>query len=274
MLILPTALVRGNQSMSHYLSSLPLWLGTLLVVIIPTSAAMIGTVIVRRTVGLERLTSNNEIAGFKFATVGVIYAVLLAFAVIVVWERFSDAETAVLQEAGASATIYRLSPGPVPDAVAIRNALSNYLDLTIEKDWPRMAGEDASEDVRKALDDLYLAAIRASSATGGSSAVYSEIFKQLDTLTQCRRTRLQLAAGVVPSVLWLVLVFGAFLTVGFTFFFGTENLSAQVLMTGILSTIVFMGLLVIISIDHPFTGPVHIDSEALSRVLTDFGHRT
>jgi hypothetical protein len=66
---------------------------------------MFGPVLMRHRVGLERLTSNNEIAGFKFATVGVIYAVLLAFAVIVVWEKFRDAETAVLQEAGASATL-------------------------------------------------------------------------------------------------------------------------------------------------------------------------
>jgi Protein of unknown function (DUF4239) len=260
--------------MSHYLSSLPLWVGTLLVVVIPTAIAMIGTVVIRHRVGLERLTSNNEIAGFKFATVGVIYAVLLAFAVIVVWERFSDAETAVLQEAGASATLYRLTSGSSPDANAMRTALSNYLELAIEKDWPRMAGEDASEDVRKSLDDLYLAAIRISSGGGGQSAVLTEIFKQLDVLTQSRRTRIQLSQGIVPSVLWLVLVCGAILTVGFTFFFGTENLSAQVVMTGILSTIVFMGLLVIISINHPFTGPVYIDSDPLSRVLADFRHRT
>jgi hypothetical protein len=39
----------------------------------------------------------------------LIYAVLLAFAVIVVWGKFNDAETAVVQEAGASATIYRLT---------------------------------------------------------------------------------------------------------------------------------------------------------------------
>lgn len=260
--------------MSLYLSSLPLWIGTLLVVIIPTAIAMIGTVIIRRKVGLERLTSNNEIAGFKFATVGVIYAVLLAFAVIVVWERFSDAETAVLQEAGASATLYRLTSGSGPDATAMQTALSDYLELTIKKDWPRMAGADASEDVRKSLDDLYLAAIHIGSGSGGQSAVFTEIFKQLDVLTQSRRTRIQLSEGIVPSVLWLVLVFGAILTVAFTFFFGTENLSAQVMMTGILSTIVFMGLLVIISINYPFAGPVHIDSEPLSRVLAEFGHRT
>ena len=57
----------------------------------------------------------------------------------------------------------------------------------------------------------------------------------------------------------------------FTFFFGTKNLTAQVMMTGILSVIVFMGLLVIVSIDHPFTGPTSVGSEPLQSVLEDYG---
>ncbi len=232
---------------------------------------MYGTVLIRRKVGLERLTTNNEIAGFKFATVGVIYAVLLAFAVIVVWERFADAEGAVLQEAGAAATLYRLTAGPEPEAAATRAALSNYLKLAIEQDWPGMGQEKISSDVTKALDTLYAATIRLSSVGWRQPPVLTEIFKQLDLLTQSRRARLHLATGIVPPMLWAVLFCGALLTVGFTFFFGTENLGAQVVMTGILSTIVFMGLLVIISINHPFTGPVHIDSAPLERVLNDFG---
>jgi Protein of unknown function (DUF4239) len=121
---------------AHFLSSLPLWTAATLLVILPTAAAMCGPVLIRRRVALERLVSNNEIAGFKFATVGVIYAVLLAFAVIVVWEKYSDAETAVVQEAGAAATLYRLASGPESEAVATRVALSNYLRLAIDRDWP------------------------------------------------------------------------------------------------------------------------------------------
>lgn len=260
--------------MSLFLSTLPLWIAALILVIIPTILAMCGPAIIRRQVGLERLTTNNEIAGFKFATVGVIYAVLIAFAVIVVWERFSDGESAVLQEAGAAATLYRLTSGPAPEAAATRNALDNYLKLAIERDWPQMAIEHDSPDVTRALDELYAATIRLAEKSPVPPAVLTEMFKQLDAITQARRTRLHLASGIVPDILWIVLFCGAFLTIVFTFFFATENLSAQIMMTGILSVLVLMGLLVIVSIDHPFSGPVHIDSDPLQKVLDDFRSRS
>ncbi len=96
------------------------------------------------------------------------------------------------------------------------------------------------------------------------------MLKQLDAVTQARRARLHLAAGVVPGVVWMVLICGAALTVGFTFFFGAENLHAQVLMTGVLSVLAFMALMVIVSIDHPFTGPSSVEDEPLRSVLEDF----
>jgi hypothetical protein len=258
---------------SLFLSGCPLWLGSLLLVILPTLAAMSGPILIRRRIGLERLTTNNDIAGFKFATVGVIYAVMLAFAIIIVWQRFSDAETTVVKEAGAAATLYRLAAGPDPEARAMRSALNQYLRLVIARDWPQMAEEQESAEVTAALDALYGRTLALAASGSRQQAVLVEMFNQLDDITQARRSRLHLATGIMPGMLWAVLICGAILTVTFTFFFGTRNLHAQVLMTGILSVIVFMGLFVIVSIDHPFTGPVHIDSRPLQRVLADFGNR-
>jgi hypothetical protein len=255
---------------SLFLAALPLWLAAILVVLLPTAVAMCGPFLVRRHFGLERLTTNNEIAGFKFATVGVIYAVMLAFAVIIVWERFSDAEAAVVQEAGAAATVYRLAAGAEPQATATRAALTRYLELVIASDWPQMAVEKESREVTRSLDSLYAATLSLAQSAARPQAVLVAVFSQLDLITQARRTRLHLAHGIVPTVLWVVLVIGGVLTVGFTFFFGTRNLQAQMLMTGILTLIVFMGLFVIVSIDHPFTGAVHINPHPLQLVLEDF----
>src|SRR5215467_9870968 len=106
------------------LSNQPLWLIGILLIVPTTLIAMAGPLIVRRFVSLDRLRANNEVAGFKFATVGVFYAVLLGFAVIVVWEKFNEAESAVAQEASALATIYRLVKGVEGEpAAALHTAL-------------------------------------------------------------------------------------------------------------------------------------------------------
>jgi len=258
---------------SLFLSSCPLWVTALLVVILPTVAASWGLVLIRSRFGLERLSSNNEVAGFKFAVVGVVYAVLLAFAVIVVWERYNDAEIAVVQEAGAATTLYRLAAGPQPEALATRAALGRYLTAALRYDWPMMAKEERSPEVTEALNELYTVALRFAHGGALEPAAQVAMFNQLDAMTQARRSRVHLALGIVPVVLWEALVLGGVLTVAFTFFFGTANLKAQVMMTAILALIVFMGLFVIVSIDHPFTGPVHVEGVALERVLHDFAGR-
>ena len=79
-----------------------------------------------------------------------------------------------------------------------------------------------------------------------------------------------MASGAVPGVLWFVLLAGAVLTIGFTLFFGAENLRAQALMTAILSLLIFSGLLVIVAVDQPYAGPVRLQPEALLAVLEEF----
>jgi hypothetical protein len=92
--------------MSYFLSALPLWALILAVVVIPTSIAVGVQVLVRRSVGVEKLALNNEVAGFISAIIGVVYAVLLAFVVIAVWEKFSEGQTSVAKESAAAAALF------------------------------------------------------------------------------------------------------------------------------------------------------------------------
>jgi hypothetical protein len=256
---------------SYFLSSLPLWQLILLVSIIPTAIAMGAQILIRRLAGVDKLVKNNEIAGFKFATVGVIYAVLLAFSVIVVWEKFNNAQDAVAEEAGAIAALFHYSEGNEAEAQAVRTAVANYLKLTIDKEWPAMARQANSHEVTLALNGIYAAALALNQTSTRDTADMSEVFRQIDSVTSARRLRLHLSTGLVPDVIWIALFLGAGLTVGFTLFFGSENFIAQVAMTGVLSFLVTMGLVVIVSIDHPFTGPVHIQPDPLASVLEEFG---
>ncbi len=257
-----------------FLKLLPVWGAAALLVGLPTLLAMAGPPIVRRFVPLKRLTTNNEVAGFKFATVGVLYAVLLAFVVIVVWEKFSDAESDVSREAGAAATIYRLvegiegEPGP-----SLRSAMTGYLEAAINDDWASMENGKASPVATHALDRLYSIALTYQPADSRGAAILSELLRQLSVVTEARRARLVKAAGIVPNIIWFVLYGGAVLTVGFTFFFGAANLRAQAGMTGALALLIFSALLVVVSIDHPFAGAVRVAPDAIHDVVTDLTHR-
>jgi Protein of unknown function (DUF4239) len=254
---------------SYFLSSLPLWQLVLLVVIIPTAIAMAAQLSIRRWVGIDKLARNNEIAGFKFATVGVIYAVLLAFVVIAVWEKFSQAQDAVTEEAGAIAALHHFTEGKEPATAAMQAAIAKYLKATIDDEWPAMAREGESPATDHALDAVYQATIALNQSGTMGTASMAEIFRLVDEVTAARRVRLHLAAGLVPNVIWIALFMGALLTVGFTLFFGSENPGAQIAMTGVLSVLVTTGLVVILSIDHPFTGPVYIHPEPLASVLAE-----
>src|SRR5579863_10220945 len=204
--------------------TLHLWLTGVLLLGPTTLIAMAGPFIVRRRINLDKLTTNNEIAGFKFAVIGVLYAVLLAFAVIVVWEKFNDAEKYVAQEAGGAAALYRLSGGiGTEPGAALREATTSYLKAAITEDWPAMEQGKASPGVTRALNDLYANVLSFPASDRRETTLLAEILHQLDRITQARRDRLAMASGIVPEVLWLGLFGGAVVVIGFTFFFGTDD---------------------------------------------------
>lgn len=259
--------------MIFFLTSHSLWLSAALIVVLPTILAGLGPNIVRRYVKLERLSINNEIAGFKFATIGVLYAVLLAFATIVVWQKLADSDVNVTEEAAAATTVYRLSQGlDRQSATALREGMSNYLTSAIDREWPAMARGATAEyrPTRLALDAVFSTLLSSQPSTPREVAVLPEILRQLDAITQARRARLIAADGIVPNVMWPVLFLGAVVTIVFTFFFGTQNLRAQTMMTVLLALLIFCELLIIVVVDYPFAGPIKVEPTALARVLADF----
>jgi hypothetical protein len=79
-----------------------------------------------------------------------------------------------------------------------------------------------------------------------------------------------LSAGIMPAIVWWVLLGGALVTIAFQFFFATENLRAQTFMAGMLSALIFASLLIIVAVDYPFSGPVRIEPHALEQLVGEW----
>jgi hypothetical protein len=136
-----------------------------------------------------------------------------------------------------------------------------------------ITGTRAARGVTKqALDAVYAALV--SSSGQGDSTVVSEMLRQAELITQSRRARLVASEGAVPKALWPILLGGAVITIGFTFFFVTQRLLTQVLMTTLLAILILSELLIIVGIDRPFSGAVKIGPNALGAVLADVQARS
>jgi hypothetical protein len=253
-----------------FLTTRPLWVLITLMLVL-TALAMTGPVLIRRRIGLEKLRTNNEVAGFKFATIGVLYAVTLAFVVIITWERFHDAEKALAAEAGAAATIYRLSTGlDEATGATLRKQITAYLQSVIDDEWPAMAAGHWSHVTSGTISSVYRTVVHYRPADLHDADVQEDLFREADKLTEARRERLMMAEGTVPNAIWLVVLLGAGLTIAFTFFFGTQYVLTQSLMTGVLAALIFSAILVVIAIDRPFTGAVVVPQESIRTVLQEF----
>ena len=201
----------------------------------------------------------------------MIYAVVLGFIVVVVWEKYDATVSNVESEVAAVADLYR-SVGAYPEPLRseIRDELSRYVDQMIQAEWPLM-----SHDVNVNPDVLILERtahqvetfVPTSAAQSNAQQAATE---QIVRLFDSRRERLVHAAPSVPGVLWFALVTGALSMLAFAFLFGAENRPAQLVMTAILAGLIAVLFIVIDEFDSPFSGSVSISDDgwvALQRHL-------
>jgi hypothetical protein len=180
-------------------------------------AALAGLELVQRLVPATSRQLHNDVAGFIYAALGVIYAVLLALVVIAVWEEYQAASETVEQEANATAEIYWLAYRlPEPEGSHIQELCRSYTQEVIHKEWPLMeqgqaplmtqtqgipAGWTLIDDIRANLQEF-------DPRTKAEEQLYAEGLDQVQRLGDARRMRLVAAEEGVPGVLWSVLIFG------------------------------------------------------------------
>jgi hypothetical protein len=251
---------------------LPTWtIGLLFVVALPAVVVLIRQRIHRRWPRLAQ-GEQNEVVGFIFATVGVIYAVLLAFVVVVTWEEYRTAEGIVDREASALRSIYRDSAAFPPEAQAdVRAQVVRYTTAVVTWEWPAMArGEAGDPKVAAALDEMSTTLAHVPATTPTEEQYIGTQAERFNELVSLRSERLDYADRDVPNVLWVALIIGAVVTIGFVLAFGLQHVALHTLMTASLAALIGIQFFVIITIDYPFVGDVAVQSQPLQRVLTDF----
>jgi hypothetical protein len=238
--------------------------------------ALVGFELVHRLVPAQSRQRHNDVAGFIYAALGVIYAVLLALVVITVWEEYQAASETVEQEANATAEVFLLGYElPEPEGAHIQELARSYAEEVVHKEWPLMAqgkqpaleqeaGTQAGWDL---IDDIRATIHGFEPRTKAEEQLYAEGLDQVGRLGEARRTRLIASEEGVPGILWSVLIFGGMAAVGFTYLFGLESTWAHRLMVVTLAGVIGLVLFTIGALGHPFEGGARIGTEFFELVL-------
>jgi hypothetical protein len=196
--------------------------------------------------------------------------------VIITWENFSAAEGVVGDEAGALRSIYRESAA-FPDEARSRlhDDVRRYAEAAIDREWPAMKrGEAGDPSVAAVLDQMSDHLTHLTVTTPVQQEYVGAEAARFNDLVSARSHRLDFVTGGVPAVLWIALVAGAVVTIGFATIFGLRSVGLHVLITASLATVIGVLLFVAVVINHPFGGDVVVKPHSLDRVLTDFGGPT
>jgi hypothetical protein len=172
--------------------------------------ALAGFELVHRLVPAASRQQHNDVAGFIYAALGVIYAVLLALVVISVWEEYQAADATVEQEANASAEIFWLANRlPEPRGTHIQELVRSYAEEVVNKEWPLMAqgraplmtqtrgtpaGWTIIDDIRQNMQGF-------EPRTKAEEQLYARGLEQVGTLADARRMRLVASEEGIPAVL-------------------------------------------------------------------------
>jgi Protein of unknown function (DUF4239) len=234
--------------------------------------AVAGTLLARRWVSVEALKLNNEVAGFIYGVIGVLYAVLIGFTAIIVWEQFDKAQAGVDQEANELADLYRHAQ-VFPDDTrnALETQLRAYARLVVEKEWPAMAERTSSPETWGMYNQLWRTYHQFQPQNDHETIWYEQSLTRLNQLGDYRRLRLVSSQSEgIPVVMWVALLGAGGITIGFSFLFGTRSATAQVLMTSALAMTIALVLVSILALEEPFAGITRVDPDAFEQVAEIF----
>jgi len=248
----------------------------LLIVAVANLIAVGGLVLVQRLVSTERRKQHNDVAGFIYAVLGVAYAVLLGLMLVAVWEKWDAAEATTADEANELAGIFWYAHAlPQPEGRHIQELVRSYERVVVEEEWPLMAQGRSSPKAWDTLDELRATILGLKPTTdaqqmGYDQMRYNEMLEQLHELGNARRERLLAAEQGLPPILWVVLILGGVITVGFTYLFGLENTLGHLLMVAALALIISISLFTVAALDHPFQGDIRVQPAAYENDLERF----
>jgi hypothetical protein len=253
----------------YWVYDLPNWMFGLLSVAVTVAVGLGGFWAtrkwVRRIHGNEH--SHNEIVGYYLGVVCLFYGITLGLLAVGTWQRYSDVDAKVDEEASALAALYRnVSSFPEPQRGEFQTDLRAYARQVVDVAWPMQRRGIVPRNSAAMLTAFQAHLAIFEPVTEGQKTLHAEVYREFDRIVELRRIRLKSVVSGLPAPLWSVVLIGAFLNIAVTWFFDMKSQSMHFWMTVMFSSLLGLLIFLLAAMDNPFRGEISVGPEAFELV--------
>ncbi|MBK8051563.1 MAG: DUF4239 domain-containing protein [Anaerolineales bacterium] len=161
--------------------------------------------------------SNNDIIFFASA-IGVFYSLIVGLIAVGVWTNYMEVETIVSEEAASIGALYRDVAGiEQPTAQLLQDELREYTAFIINEAWPAQEQGITIVEGTEMLNEFQATLYSYQPATLAQQAIFAEALQEYNNVIHFRRRRIEAIDGGLPTVMWTIVLVGAFLTITVTY---------------------------------------------------------
>jgi hypothetical protein len=191
-----------------------------------------------------------------------VYAVVLGFLTVVVWQHFRTERYLVILESAAATDAWHTAVGlPSQIQKQVRRDMLNYANDMINHEWPAMLRGGFDVDADLLLMDAMSAVGTFSPANMRETNAQMATLQQLSVLHDDRQQRIAGNGCGISWFEWLVLFIGATCVVCFCWLFGLRNARTHLLMTSAVAIIIVSMLVLLFELQYPFRSDVGISPD-------------
>lgn len=257
------------MSITYYMLQTPPFLLFILTIGVSGLIAGVGTYIFRKNVQLKVLRSHNEVTGFLFLAIASFYALLLSFVVFVVWDQFNEAHSNMSKEGSSALGLYR-DIKFYPDTIESKRLMGVYLNFVynvLDEEIPNMEKMQTSIKTPEAFNKVFYKMERLNPKNPFQVQLVTEMFRHLNELAVYKGLRNASIETEIPSPMWLPIMLGAFITLFCSMLLDIEHMRMHITLNLILGIFIGMFLFIIVLLDHPYTGSLHIKPKSYQKIF-------
>jgi hypothetical protein len=257
--------------MGDWLLTLPLlWMAVVVFAATYLLAAGIYWVVTRLAVN-DRARAFKAVSPGMLPPLGILFALLVGFIAVEVWNNYDKAKLAVVSEASAlRAVILLAGVFPEEQKTRIYALIDRHIEDAINKEWPAMARQQATLSTLRAnaLIEALQDVLALKPANDSQRTIQPEMVKALQAALDARRERIVVSQSTVGTVKWAGILLQAVCTlVAIAMVHSDNRLTCGITLT-LFATGIALSLLLIAAYSRPFTGEISVRPDLLKQVLT------